>query len=395
MNRESRKAWLITICAVLGAVAIAIAQKKMMPCIDIVQSDFSIDKASAGWLSSIFSVTGVFTVVPAALIVNRLGERKACLISLAFAIAGSALGIISESYGLMLVSRIIEGVGAGLISVAVPGLIALWFAPEKRGLPTGLWTSWQFIAQAFCFLAGTSVSANYGWRGVWVVSLVISVLCLVVNALFVKPPQTESASRNTAAQWDMKAALGVLDNWNVWLLSVAMFCYCFCYIGQATWLAACWNEQAGLSIDFGNRLISYSSIVAIPITLLAGMVLDKVNRKHICVWASLAYVVLVTAGFTCHSQVWIVAIILLKPFAEAMISTSLWTMIPLAARNTAERSWGIAFFTLLSNLAMLISAPIVGKMASQLSWLFAGVALAVVAALGAVTAGLYRSDVKR
>lgn len=83
-----------------------------------------------------------------------------------------------------------------------------------------------------------------------------------------------------------------------------------------------------------------------------------------------------------------------QAFCEALISTSLWTMIPLAARNTAERSWGIAFFTLLSNLAMLVSAPIVGKMASQLSWLAAGAALAVVAALGAVTAGLYRNDPK-
>ncbi|MDD5917891.1 MAG: MFS transporter [bacterium] len=394
MNKQSRKAWLVTICAVMGAVAIAIAQKKMMPCIDIVQSDFSIDKASAGWLSSIFCVTGVFTAVPAAMIVNRLGERKACLISLAFAIVGSALGIASESYGLMLVSRIIEGVGAGLISVAVPGLITLWFPPEKRGLPTGLWTSWQFIAQAFCFLVGTSVSASFGWRGVWVVSLGISVLCLVLNALFVKSPETGGVSRGNAAQWDMKAALQVLDNRNVWFLSVAMFCYCFCYIGQATWLAACWNEQAGMSIDFGNRLISYSSILAIPITLLAGMVLDKVDRKRICVWASMIYVILVAAGFVCRSQAWIVAIILIKPFAEALISTSLWTMIPLAARNTAERSWGIAFFTLLSNLAMLVSAPIVGKMASQLSWLAAGAALAVVAALGAVTAGLYRNDPK-
>ena len=120
----------------------------------------------------------------------------------------------------------------------------------------------------------------------------------------------------------------------------------------------------------------------------------KVDRKRICVWASMIYVILVAAGFVCRSQAWIVAIILIKPFAEALISTSLWTMIPLAARNTAERSWGIAFFTLLSNLAMLVSAPIVGKMASQLSWLAAGGALAVVAALGAVTAGLYRNDAK-
>ena len=126
-NKSS--AWLVIICAVSGAIAVAITQNKVLPCMDAIQTSFHIDMASAGWLSSVFSVMGIVMAFPAVMAVNKLGAKASCLVSVGCSILGAAIGLISQSFPIMLFSRIIEGVGAGLISIAVPNLIAMWFPP--------------------------------------------------------------------------------------------------------------------------------------------------------------------------------------------------------------------------------------------------------------------------
>ena len=79
MGTKQTRAWRITVSAVLSAIAVAIAQKKLMPCIDVVQTGFGIDKSAAGLLSSVFCIMGLAMAIPAAYIVKRVGERKTCL----------------------------------------------------------------------------------------------------------------------------------------------------------------------------------------------------------------------------------------------------------------------------------------------------------------------------
>ena len=391
METKQTKVWRVTISAVLGAIAIAIAQKKLMPCIEIVQSSFSIDKSAAGLLSSVFCIMGIVVAVPAAYIVRRVGERKTCLWSLGFAAAGSVLGLFARSYGLLLLSRVIEGIGVGLISVAVPQIIALCFPPERRGLPTGLWSSWQFVASAVCFLFLSQVAQNHGWQGAWIFSLIVTFVGLGLCLLFTRPPKAEpSFERRKEEPFSFRSFLKVLSNTNAWLLSVCMFCYCFCYLAHTTWLASFWNEQAGIELVRANRLISYSSILAIPVTLLAGALLDRADRKKVCLLGSAAYAVCMALGFSLRSYGWILALVICKPFAEGAVSTSLWTMIPLSARGGAEKTWVIALFSLLSNLAMLVSSPLTGAMITGMGWRGCSVVLIGVSVLCAVLVALVR-----
>ena len=138
-----KRAWPMTIAAILAGIAIAVAQNKVAPCLGVLQAAFGLDLSAVGWLSSVFSVMGILMACPAALFTNHLGPKNACVLSLVATIVGGVIGLISDSFPILLFSRIIEGMGASLIAVAVPTIIAITFPPERRGLPTGLWSSWQ------------------------------------------------------------------------------------------------------------------------------------------------------------------------------------------------------------------------------------------------------------
>lgn len=133
-------AWVVTIAIFLTGVSLAYAQNKVSPVIPVFMDVFSIDMTTAGWLSSVFSIVAMISALPAAWIIGRLGSRKCGLIAIICALIGSALGILSGSIEiLMVVSRVIEGIGVGIISVIAPALVSMWFPAQKRGAPMGLW----------------------------------------------------------------------------------------------------------------------------------------------------------------------------------------------------------------------------------------------------------------
>lgn len=138
MNYDKKAAWSASLSVILCSIAIAVLQNKVVPCLDAIQAEFSLSIAAGGWLSSIFFVTGIIMAFPAALIVDRFGVKRTCLVSLLAGCAGTLLGMTAVTAPQLIFSRVLEGVGAGLITVAAPMTISAWFPPEKRGFPMGL-----------------------------------------------------------------------------------------------------------------------------------------------------------------------------------------------------------------------------------------------------------------
>ena len=76
MNYDKKAAWSASFSVILCSIAIAVLQNKVVPCLDAIQAEFSLSNAAGGWLSSIFSVTGIIMAFPAALIVDRFGVKR-------------------------------------------------------------------------------------------------------------------------------------------------------------------------------------------------------------------------------------------------------------------------------------------------------------------------------
>ena len=404
--KNKSSAWLVIICAVSGAIAVAITQNKVLPCMDVIQNTFRIDMASAGWLSSVFSVMGIIMAFPAVMAVNRLGARASCLVSVGCCILGASIGLISQSFLFMIFSRVIEGVGAGLISIAVPNLIAMWFPPEKRGMPTGIWTSWQYVGQAVCFFFGSCISAQAGWKGVWMFGLMIASICFVLNIFFVREPGLgENHIRDGCdlgngndgcgkpAYAGTSSVFSAFSNKNACLVSTSIFCFCFSSFGVITWAAPCWSAVLGVGGIRANQYISLLSAVSLPVVLLSGWMLDRVNRKLFGVIVFACYGFAAAGAFMLPSTGWIIAFVMVYPFFESGVITALWTIISQVAESSLEVNSAVALLTLNSNAGMLAGPPLVGFCISALNWtaaaLVGGVSLA-----GTVCIMLVKTDIK-
>lgn len=375
--------WSVTLSAIFAGIALAILQNKTIPCITILQDVFSIRMSEAGWLSSVFCVMGIVMAFPGAVVVNRLGAKRAGILSLGCAILGSLLGTFADSIAVLMFSRVVEGAGIGLIVIIVPSLISMWFPPEKRGLPMGVWSSWQFAAQAFCFFFGVSLTNAFGWRGVWWCGTGIALAALVLYVIFVKDNQSEggSAESEDAERGRIRS---VLKCKSVWFVSIAMLCFNFACFGFVTWAAPCWAALFSMDLERANRWISILSCWALPLVIVVGYFLDRFDHRKFSVAAFFLYIFVVPAAFLLPGEEMIPLFVLIYPFFDGAVAAGLWTLAPQTVKRSGQVPMAIALLSMLQNVGMLIGPPVVGAVIELWGWPGAAVPLAAAALLGTV-----------
>lgn len=379
-----KTAWSVALAAIFAGLAIAIIQNKVVPCISVLQETFNIDAGTAGWLSSAFCVMGIVMAFPGAVIVEKIGLKQAGMLSLIFGLIGTVIGMTSHSVAVLLISRVVEGVGAGLIAIVVPSLISLWFIPEKRGLPMSVWSTWQIVAQSLCFLFGMSLTSRFGWQGMWGAGGIIAAAALLIFILFVGLPERKAIPDRMKAENDKVSVSQGLKGQAVWMVCIAMFFFTLSNFGFVTWVATSWAELFSLDLDVANRYISIMYFFALPISVLFGFVLNRVDHKRFAVFSYLLYAVVSSAAFVLPSAGWILPFIIVYPFAESAICASMWTLVPESVEEERYVAVAMALFGLLQNAGMLVGPPLSGAVKDAFGIAPIGAAVLIPALIGTV-----------
>ena len=74
-----------------------------------------------------------------------------------------------------------EGVGIGLIGVAAPSCVTIWFPERKRGLALGIWATWVPVGSVVAFNTAPAIAGAFGYQAVF---FAIAAVCAVAFVLF-------------------------------------------------------------------------------------------------------------------------------------------------------------------------------------------------------------------
>ncbi|MGD9163006.1 MAG: MFS transporter, partial [Desulfobacteraceae bacterium] len=172
MNQQSVKtpsyAWVILVALYMATLSTTLNLFKVPPLMTTIQTNFGVDIVKAGKLMGIFNIMGFILAFPAGYILKRYGLKMTALIAVAASAIGSVIGVLAKTFLMLYAGRFIEGVGFGLIMVAAPLGISVWFPLTNRALPNGIWASsvggGNLIMLA---LIAPSIGVSYGWESVW------------------------------------------------------------------------------------------------------------------------------------------------------------------------------------------------------------------------------------
>lgn len=127
----------------------------------------SMGAHSQGLVLSIYFIAYAFALWPGGKLVDAVGSRTVAVAGLGVFALGAGLGALSGSAGLLIGSRVVQGLGAGLVSPAALAGAVAGFPPQRRGTALGIWGAGSGMANLAGPLLGGALTVLIGWRADW------------------------------------------------------------------------------------------------------------------------------------------------------------------------------------------------------------------------------------
>ncbi len=162
-----RAAWLGLIACTAAAALLQLDGTVITVALPVVARDLKVANSSTSLVLSAYFVPYALLLFPGGKLVDRLGARRVALLGLGIFALGAALGAVVSDLTLLCVTRVVQGIGAGLVSPAALAGAVSGFPPERRGTALGIWGASAGLSNLVGPLLGGVLTVAFGWRAAW------------------------------------------------------------------------------------------------------------------------------------------------------------------------------------------------------------------------------------
>ncbi len=199
-------AWPAVLAATLCGIVVAMNIGKLPIVLPQLRGEFGLSLTAAGWLAAAFSMLAMVCGMPIGILADRIGAQRFCLFGLAASLCGGLLGLAGASANLLLISRLIEGIGFLSVSVSAPALVTAASAPSQRRITLGIWSTYMPAGASLVTLLAPLLIARGGWHSLWWLVLVLLALSICSVALQ-RRHYSGATARRHAGMADIRGAL--------------------------------------------------------------------------------------------------------------------------------------------------------------------------------------------
>jgi len=197
-------------------VALTVTLATFMELLDTSIANVSLPYIAGGLGRSYDEVTWILTtylvanavVLPMSAWLSRvLGRKNYYMMCVALFTVTSFLCGIAPSLGVMLIARVLQGIGGGGLAPVEQAILVDTFPPHKRASAFALYTVAIVTAPAIGPVLGGWITDNFDWRWVFLINIPIGILSMSLTSRFVHDPPAFAEERKTVR--DAKGRLRV------------------------------------------------------------------------------------------------------------------------------------------------------------------------------------------
>ena len=365
--------WLILLSAVISFFAVGVTFFAVPPLVPQLAERFALNHLAVGVLMGAIAVPAIFISIPLGAAVDRWPARAAGNWGLVLMVIGAVLFALAPSYAVLLIGRLLFGIGALVINLLLARLITTAFAGRELALAMGIFNTTYPAGMIVMFSFHTSLLTALGWRGELLILAALVVVAIPIHNLAV--PRGLGAGAAAAAPSDGSGISRSLIALAVsWLLFFAAFTSVFTFAPE--WAGG--GPKALLTVT----LITWMSVVLNP---FVGALIDR--HGHAVWWVAGGQLLLaVVLMLMALGGIAPVPAMLLVGLTAATVPTATYSL-PGRLVPAARVGFAFGFITAFSNLGTLAGPAAAGALRDAIGgWATPWAVLAVVALLGAAAA---------
>ena len=225
METRTPSKWLTMVAASIGLLMLYIDLFIVNVALPAIEHNFHAPLSTVSWTISGYVL--MIGVLPMG--IGRLGDiwgqRVVYLAGLViFTIASFSCGL-AQNIGFLILFRVIQGVGAAIMTPGTLSIIIRAFPPKEQGLAIGIYGGISGLGLIAGPVLGGLLVQGDNWRWIFFVNVPLGVIALITALLFV--PETRDENRALPVDWP-----GLL------LLSIGLLCLLFGFTraGSSGWL---------------------------------------------------------------------------------------------------------------------------------------------------------------
>lgn len=180
----SGRARVLTVGAVtLGAFIALLNQTVMSPALPNLMRDFAVSEGTVQWVTSIYMLVSGIMVPISAYFIDRFTTRRLFFASMGLFIAGTALGAFAPGFGVLILGRVLQAAGSGILMPLVAVVPMLVYPPERRGMAMGVAGIVMAAGPSIGPVVGGAVIDSLGWRAMFLGIAAVGAAILAAGAV--------------------------------------------------------------------------------------------------------------------------------------------------------------------------------------------------------------------
>ncbi len=177
---SARGRWVVA-ATVLGSGITLIDSTVVGIALPTIGRDFHAALGPLQWVVTGYTLTLAAFLLLGGSLGDRYGRKKIFMIGVAwFAIASAACGLAPDA-GVLIATRILQGIGGALLTPGSLAIIQASFTADDRARAIGAWSGFGGLAAAAGPLLGGYLISAVSWRWIFFINLPISLLVLAVS----------------------------------------------------------------------------------------------------------------------------------------------------------------------------------------------------------------------
>lgn len=346
-------------CTLVTVVFARLAYGLILPS---MRASLGLNYAEAANLGTITALGYLSLVLPAGMLASRYGARRAILLGLVLGVAGFAGLSVASSYPLLMALMVMLGAATAFAYTPLISLLGAWY-PERRGTVIGFANSGvgsgMLLAGAIVpLMTGAGSDADMGWRYVWGLFGVSTLLCAIVSAIVLRDPPGSVVTGASGERAPRVRISAVYRNPHVVTVGLVYAVIGVTYIVQSIFMYS-FALDAGIDPVVAGRLVALMGILSIFAGPAWGWGSDRIGHSRalvicmtLCLIGTLAPVLWPTLpAFIAHYLLLGISV------------TGLFTATLASATRTVSREHAavaVSFVTLFFALGQLIGPALAG-----------------------------------
>lgn len=245
MRKSNR--YLIALVVALGLIPVVLDTTIVTVALNPIRDELHTDVNAVQWIVTAFFLANAAVVAIGGYLGNRFGRTRIFVLGLAVFTIGSLLCGISPSIGWLIVFRVLQGIGGGLLLPIGPALAFDAFPREARAKASAVVAVPILLAPVFGPIVGGYLTDTFNWHSIFFVNLPVCALAIAA-ALLVLPREQAEPGQARGAGFDY---IGLTLS----TLSVVAIVYAFKLVTQTDPSTVTAANPAGTLYGWGYWLV--------------------------------------------------------------------------------------------------------------------------------------------